>query len=182
VDRVQGCVDIVEVYLALGLEFVDVIQEAECECGAWVFQCCRKPPHMKKLNTRRRLRSRLPTVAVVDANDCDTRNVKEDEINSDGGCRTTFTNAMAKLIRGTKIKHRGPGKKTRLSISGRYPVGLGIIGVKTRTSPQYCVVDLIGGPSQCNSGRACAWRNSQGSGRQHLVLSTIHKAGDWVAL
>ena len=81
-DRNQGCIDVVEVHLALCLEFVDVIQESERECSARLFQRCGKPPHTKKLHTRRLLLSGFSTVAVVNANGGDTGDVKEGEIYS----------------------------------------------------------------------------------------------------
>jgi hypothetical protein len=111
VDRNQGRIDIIEVHLALGLEFVDVIQEAECERGAWLFQCCGKPSHTKELDTRRFLFSRLSTVAVSDTNGRDTGDVEESKIYGSGRGSTTFADMMPKLIRDTHVKHCSPGEK-----------------------------------------------------------------------
>lgn len=110
-DRSQSCIDIIEVYFALGLEFVDIIEEMKCECSAWLFQRCGKPSHSKELDTGRLLCSGIPTIAVIDSNSHDASNVEEDEINGGGRQWTAVTNTMAKLIRGTKLEERGPGKK-----------------------------------------------------------------------
>ena len=83
-DRNEGCIYIVKIYLAPCLEFVDEIQKAKCEGGAWLFQCCRKPSHTKKLDTRRMLFSRLPAVAVADANNHNARNIEEGEVHGGG--------------------------------------------------------------------------------------------------
>ena len=55
--------------------------------------------------------TRFPTVTVVDANGCNTRNVEEGEIYGRGRHRTVFANAVTELIRGTEIEQRGFGKK-----------------------------------------------------------------------
>lgn len=107
-DRDQGRVDVVEVSLAPGLKFVKEIQEAERECGARLFQCCREPSHTKKLDTGCLLFPRLPTVAVMDANSFDASNVKEGEIHSGGRRFAFFTDTMSELVFCTKIKQCSP--------------------------------------------------------------------------
>jgi hypothetical protein len=100
----QGCIDVVKVDLAAGLELVEEIQKAKCEGGAWLFQRCRKPPHTKELNTRCLLFSRFPTVAVVDANGCSARNVEEGEIYSGRRSCTAFADAMTQLVHCAEIQ------------------------------------------------------------------------------
>lgn len=88
-----------------------MIQEAECESSARLFQGCGEPSHAKELDTRGLLRPGLPTVTVVDTNSRDTGNVEEAEIDSNGGYCTVFADTMAKLVRGAEVEHRGPGEK-----------------------------------------------------------------------
>ena len=111
VDGDYGCVNIVEVDLALGLELVHEIQEAKCKCGAWLSQRCRKPSHTQELNARRLLCPWLPTITIADANGRDAGNVEDAEVDRNGRCYASFTDTMAKLIYGTKIKDCGPGEK-----------------------------------------------------------------------
>ena len=121
----QGCIYVVEVHFALCLEFVDVVQESERERSARLFQCCRKPPHTKKLDARWLLLSRFSTVAVVDANGHDTRDVKEGEIYRGRRPRAAFANAMTKLIHGTETNHCGSGKELARPFLGGTPSARG---------------------------------------------------------
>ena len=93
-DSNEGGVDVIEIHLASCLEFVDVIQEAECKRSAWLLQRRRKPPHAKKLDARRKLFSGLPTVAVMNANSCDPRNVEESEVHGNGRHCAAFTDMV----------------------------------------------------------------------------------------
>lgn len=97
-DGGQGCIDVIQVNLAPGLKLVEVIQEAKCESGAWLFQRCGKPSYAEKLSTRWSLLSRFPTVAVVNANSGNTRNIEEGEIHGGGRFLAGFTHTMTKLI------------------------------------------------------------------------------------
>lgn len=90
---------------------MEVIQEAKCERGAWLFQGCRKPSTANKLDTRWFLFSRLPAVAVFDANDRDTGNVEDGEVKGDGRPCTTFADTVAELVRGTELTHCGSGEE-----------------------------------------------------------------------
>ena len=85
--------------------------EAERECGARLFQCCREPSHTKKLDMSCLLFPRLPTVAVMDANSFDASNVKEGEIHSGGRHFAFFTDMMSELVFCTKIKQCSPRKE-----------------------------------------------------------------------
>lgn len=103
-DRNEGGIYIIKIDLASGLEFVDEIQKTKCKSSAWLFQCRGEPSHAKKLDARWVLLSRLATVAVADANDCNVGNVEEGEVHSRRGESAVFANAMAELVRGTEIK------------------------------------------------------------------------------
>ena len=145
-DRDEGCVDVIEVNLASGLEFVEEIQKTERKCSARLFQCCRKPSHAKKLNTRWLLSSRLPAVAVADADSRNARNVKEGEVYSGGRHCTDFTDMVAELIRCTKIMQRDPGEELAcpfLEIAVRLEVGSGRRQVPHLNIVQW--IQLVGG-------------------------------------
>ena len=153
-DGGQGCVDVVQVNLASGLKFVEVIQEVECERGAWLFQRCGKPSYMEELDTRWSLLSRFPTVAVVNANSGNTRNIEEGEIHGRGRLPTCFTNMMTELIHSAQSEQCGCSKKIAhplLENTDQVKGGR----VQDSGSPEYCATDHIGGPLRCNAGKVC---------------------------
>lgn len=90
---------------------MNVIQEAEGERGAWLPQCCREPPHAKKLDARRELFSRFPAVAVMNANGCNSRDVEEGEVYGIGRHCAAFVETVTKLVLSTEIKYRGPDEE-----------------------------------------------------------------------
>ena len=83
---------------------MDEIQKAKGKSGAWLFQCCREPLHTKELDARWMLFSRLPTVAVADADDGNVGNIEEGQVHGGGREGTVFANTMPELIRGTEVE------------------------------------------------------------------------------
>ena len=122
-NRDQGCVYIVEVNLASGLKFVEVVQEAERECSARLFERCRKPSPAEQLETLWPLHSRFSTITIADANNRDARNVEEGNIHGGGRPRAVFANGVAKLICGTKLMERDRFEKLARPFLGRHPLG-----------------------------------------------------------
>jgi hypothetical protein len=55
--------------------------------------------------------SRIPTEAVLNANNFDTRDIEEGEIDGSRRGSTAFITVVTKLIFGTKIEHRSLGEK-----------------------------------------------------------------------
>jgi len=65
------------------LEFVEEIEEAECEHRAWLVKSCRKPSNTKKLDTRG---NGAGAIAVFDTDCCNTGNIEESKFNGTGWC------------------------------------------------------------------------------------------------
>ena len=95
-------VEIVEIHLASGLEFVEVIEEAECKHCARLPSCCRKPVNVEKLEARGDIR--FSAVAVLDADSSHARDVKESKLKGAGWHRTKFSLTVAKLVGGAEVE------------------------------------------------------------------------------
>jgi hypothetical protein len=82
---------------------VEEIEEAECECCAWLSKGCRKPANTKKLDAGGEGGTELCTIAVFDTDRRDTGNVDKSKLDGAGWHRTRFPNAMTKLIDSAKV-------------------------------------------------------------------------------
>ena len=83
------------------MEFVEEIEEAECEHCAWLCKSCRKPANPKKLDT---MGNMGVAIAVSDADCCGAGNIKKSKLDGAGWHCTRFSNAVTKLVGGTKVK------------------------------------------------------------------------------
>ena len=86
------------------MEFVEEIEEAECEDRARLSKSCRKPPNAKELDTMGDGGTRSCTIAIFDTNCRDAGNVKEIEFNRAGWHCARFSGGVTKLMGGAKVE------------------------------------------------------------------------------
>ena len=93
--------EIVEIELASGLEFVKIVEEGEHERCAWLSNGCRKPINVEKLVARRDVR--FAAVAVLDTDVLHTRHVEDSKLEGVGWYRTRSP-IMAKLVGDAEVE------------------------------------------------------------------------------
>ena len=93
--------EIVEIELASGLEFVKVVKEGERERCAWLPNGCRKPVNVEKLAARRDVR--FAAVTVLDADALHARHVEDSKLKGAGWYRARSP-IMAKLVGDTEVE------------------------------------------------------------------------------
>ena len=113
----ERVVEIVQIYFALCLQFVKIVEETKCERSARADPSCWEPTSAKQLtSTGTSVCPNGPTEAVRDPYFTNTGDVEQCEIGGGGWDRAVIADFMTKLIRCTQLEVR------RVIIEGAVPL------------------------------------------------------------